>query len=385
MNNRIFLSCLQDLKPHPLPAYDFWRQYFVKGAEEAGMSVAEVPGVDWAEGLLPLQRDERHAWLANTWQRTLEFIRREHERSPIRLFLGYLYPEQVDSTAIGELRRLGIPTVNFFCDNLREFRKVPDVYRGFDLHWVPEFEAVAMYRAADLAHVHAPMPAWVPPHMRRADHLETEPATFIGSADVLRRALFSDALSSGADFVVRGRGWTDAVLSNNGNVAANRLGVLANQWHFIRRSGTAAWVRKIQQRALPLKPGAIPPDRVGPSVSGDDYYRITQHAIVTLGINRVPTFQRSLSNPLTYSRLRDIEAPMLGACYLTEWTEGLPHLYELGEEIESYRSADELREKLAQLRRDSARRQRMRRLAQRRALERHTVAATLQRLTATFN
>ena len=76
---------------------------------------------------------------------------------------------------------------------------------------------------------------------------------------------------------------------------------------------------------------------------------------------------------------------MLGACYLTEWTEGLAHLYELGDEIESYRTADELREKLALLRRDSAKRQRMRRLAQRRALDRHSVAATLHRLTAALN
>jgi hypothetical protein len=385
MSNRIFLSCLQDLKPHPLPAYDFWRQYLVKGAEEAGLSVIEAPGVDWAAGLLPLEREARRTWLADTWQRTLDFIRREHQRSPIRMFLGYLYPEQVDPAAIGELRRLGIPTVNFFCDNVREFRKVPEVYRGFDLHWVPEYEAMTMYQAAGLAHVHAPMPAWVPPEMRRADHSETEPATFIGSADVLRTALFSEALAGGADFVVRGRGWNGPAPSQSAVTTGSRTSVFINQWRFVRRFGVNGWVRKMQQRLRPLEAGTIPGERVGPTVSGDDYYRITQHAIVALGINRVPTFQRPLSNPLTYSRLRDIEAPMLGACYLTEWTEGLPHLYDLGDEIESYRTADELREKLAFLRRDTEKRQRMRRSAQRRALDRHSVAATLQRLTAALN
>jgi len=61
VSSRIFLSCLQDLKPHPLPAYDFWRQYFSKGAEEAGLSIIEAPRVDWAEGLLPMDRQARAA------------------------------------------------------------------------------------------------------------------------------------------------------------------------------------------------------------------------------------------------------------------------------------------------------------------------------------
>ena len=41
---------------------------------------------------------------------------------------------------------------------------------------------------------------------------------------------------------------------------------------------------------------------------------------------------------------------MLGACYLTEWTEGLEHMYELGKEIETYRTAEELTSKLSELR-----------------------------------
>lgn len=384
MNSRVFLSCLQAHQPHPLPAYDFWRRYFVKGAEEASMSVVEAPEVDWAEGLLDLDRDERAAWLARTWQRTLEFIRREHTRSPIRLFLGYLYPQQIDEGAIRDLQRMGIPVVNFFCDNVRDFRKVPSIYRCFDLHWIPEFEAVAMYQAAGLPHIHAPMPAWVPPALRTADHPETEPATFIGSADVLRKALLSEALARGADFTIRGRGWTETIPANGENERG--LGTLiTNQWAFIRRSGTAAWLRKSRERLVPPQPVTIPADRVGPMVSGSNYYQITQRALVTLGINRVPTFRRPLSRPFTYSRLRDIEAPMLGACYLTEWTEGLPHLFELGEEVESYRTAEELGEKLAVLQRDPARRRQMRHKAQQRALEHHSVASTLRRVTAALH
>src|SRR6266513_2305327 len=135
---RILLSCLQSLKRHPLPAYDFWRPYFVQGCEEAGIECAEVPGVDWAEGLIHPPGEDLEEWRARTWETVLAFVRKEHGRHPILFFLSYLYPKQVDPTAIKELHRMGIPTVNFFCDNVREFDRVPPEYSPFALHWVPE-------------------------------------------------------------------------------------------------------------------------------------------------------------------------------------------------------------------------------------------------------
>jgi len=71
---------------------------------------------------------------------------------------------------------------------------------------------------------------------------------------------------------------------------------------------------------------------------------------------------------------------MLGACYLTEWTKGLEQLYDLGTEIETYRTAEELTTKLADLRQDPARRVAMRGRAQRRALGDHSVLRTLGRI-----
>src|SRR5207247_876218 len=117
------------------------------------------------------------------------------------------YPRQVDVTAIRELQRRGIPCVNFYCDNVREFSKVPAAYQPFALHWVPEFEALPMYRAAALPFVHAPMPCWIPTEFREKPATETEPPTFIGSSDTLRRDLLARALQGGADFFVRGVGW----------------------------------------------------------------------------------------------------------------------------------------------------------------------------------
>ena len=372
---RILLSCLQSLRRHAIPAYDFWRGYFVRGLQEAGHEVIEMPGIDWAEGLTYLPGAELDAWKARTWEAVHTFVRRETPH----LFLSYLFPRQIDPAAVAELQRIGIPCVNFFCDNVREFRRAPPEFRPFALHWVPEFEALPIYVTAGLAHVHAPMPCWVPPALRRVPTQEREPPTFIGSADPLRRDLLGRALQHGADFVVRGAGWR-----GNGDCApaprravATRIGSLAS---LARTEGPGTLIRHVEKRLRPVRPAPLPDDRIGEPPAADDYYRVLREAMVTIGVNRVPTAKASDSRPLVYSRLRDIEAPMLGACHLTEWTRGLEHLYDLGDEIETYRTAEELVAKLAELRRDPDRRQRLRERSQRRALAEHSVKRSIAQI-----
>src|SRR5262249_80835 len=158
---------------HSLPAYDYWRPIFVQSFKEAGHEVLEVPAVDWAEGLTYPRGAELDVWRARTWDVVLAYAGRERQRGPIDLFIGYLYPGQVEPSAIHELQRRGTPCVNFFCDNVREFRRVPAEYRAFALHWVPEFEALPLYAKAGLDCVHAPMPFWIPRALRVPPEKET--------------------------------------------------------------------------------------------------------------------------------------------------------------------------------------------------------------------
>jgi hypothetical protein len=382
---RILLSCLQSLKRHPLPAYGFWRRYFVQGLLEAGHEVLEVPNVDWAEGLTYPVGNALDSWRSRTWEIVKRFVQRELTKRPIHLFVGYFYPKQVEMTAIRDFQQTGIPCVNFFCDNVREFVKPPAEYGAFALHWVPEFEALPMYRKAGLTYVHAPMPCWVSPALRDSPRIETEPATFLGSADVLRRDLLGRALQAGADFVVRGPGWLgNADTTNEPQKTRSRTSVVNNQIDLVRQRGFRGLLKKLQARARPLRSPLISESQIRATVFDDDYIRITREAMVTIGINRVPTAFHSARRPLVYSRLRDVEAPMLGACYLTEWTEGLERMYELGNEIETYRTAEELTSKLNELRLDPVRRSAMRQRAQCRALSDHSVARSIARVTSHF-
>lgn len=376
---RIFLSSQQALRRHAVPGYAFWEYYFKQGLAEAGHEVIEAPGADWAEGLTAMDPVARQRWLADTWTKTVEFLRREHAGQRVDLFLGYLFPNQVEPGAIAAIRALGIPCVNFFCDNVREFTRVPDSYHGFDLHWVPESDARALYTAARLPFLYAAMPMWVPPTLRTMPGKENDHITFIGSHDPLREELLGEAIALGVPLHLYGDGWRPG-----GPLVAplpRTFGrTVVNQFAFLRTHG----LRGFAMRATYQFHQRGPIDWIErcwrPALQGAEYFDATRESQVVIGINRYPSFRHPFSRPGRYSRLRDIEAPMLGACYLTERAPGLEDLYDLGTEIETYGDAAELVEKANQLTRDSARRATLRRLGQKRALAEHTLDRTIGRL-----
>jgi hypothetical protein len=379
---RILLSCLQDLRQHAIPAYRFWATYFRNGIVEAGHEFTEVPNVDWAEGCTAKSKDELKVWRDAIWTRTLEWVRSELVSGRrIDLFLSYLFPQQIEPSAIAEIKKLGIPCVNFFCDNIREFRRVPREFRCFDLHWVPEYEALPIYKRESLKTCFAPMPCWVPKEARSPEVAENRQVTFIGSSDNLRRALFARALSLGAPLKIAGAGWLENAPTNVTSKQDRSIAsIVRNQAKILRNQGLGQWLRRTIQRITPPSGNTIPPSSLLPPVGDHDYVDLIRESMITLGVNRVPTFRRSPRNPLTYSRLRDIEAPMMGACYLTEWTEGLTHFYDVGAEIETYRKAEEMVGKIDMLSNDKHKRLSLRAAGQRRALNDLTIGKSVKRI-----
>jgi hypothetical protein len=378
---RIFLCCQQDLKEHRIPAYRFWAASFRAAFAECGHSCLEAPGCDWAEGLSPRETDAHQSWRETTWQRALDWIRREHSRRPIDLFLSYLYPEQIETEGLAQLRSMGIPSVNFFCDNVRLFRKVPREFQGFDLHWVPETGGAALYRASGLSFLQAPMACWVDPKWRTVPLVESLRPTFVGTRDELRERLFADACERGLNLDLRGLGWNRAGSSWADPPPGKGLTLLANQGRFIARHGIRAFVQKVANKVLPPEPVTFDfSARVREECVGEEYWRVLRECSVCLGVNRYRKSQWPGELPRRYSRLRDIEAPMVGAAYLTEYAPGIEELYDIGREIEVYRDATELVAKAAKLEGDEAQRRRLRTKGQRRALNDHTIERTMEKI-----
>lgn len=377
----ILLSFLQDTgeNVHDIPAYRFWNSYIKNGLNEAGMQWTEIPGADWAAGLIPRENDPAlDAWKGKIWEQTLKYIK--ENLLDIDLFLCYLYPKQIEINAIQEIKKLGIPCVNFYCDNVREFTRPPAEFKVFDLIWVPEFEALPMYERAKVNHIHLPMPVWIDPAYRTLPENENSSISFIGSKDQLREKFFFELAGKGLPLEIRGSNWGEN--SNQQQVAAPSTfkSKLKNQMDLARNSGLQAFIIHNLKRFGSKADYSLPGQYIFEKPGFDDYVKITRESRITLGINRVPTSTTFDSTPLVYSRLRDLEAPMLGACYLTEHTAGLNYLYDIGKEIETYSNADELLYKCNELINSNNKRKELRAMGQKRALRSHTVPVSLQQI-----
>ncbi|MFI5140146.1 MAG: glycosyltransferase [Sphingobacteriales bacterium] len=377
---KIFLSFLQSGHKYPIPAYDFWEHYIKNGINEAGYEWTECPGADWALGLVPQSQNDLLKWKQDIWEKTVAWLK----KNPVDLFLSYLYPQQIDETAIKVIQGMGIPCVNFFCDNVREFKNIPAEFRAFDLNWVPEYKAVKMYKKAGYAHINLPMPMWVEPKYRVLKEEKHDQITFIGSKDIQRKLLFEKLLElePGLNLAIYGNAWVAENAPGDQPVMPGYTfskKILFNL-NFISNEGVAAFVRKLKYRNIRQDLSSLLGTKTQSSISFEEYNSLTSESMITLGVNRFPSFRFPLSRPGTYSRLRDIEAPMLGACYLTEWTEGIEELYDIENEIAVYKNAEDLALKIKELQANPHKRKTLKINGRKRALNEHQIGNSLNKI-----
>lgn len=379
----IYLAFFQSKINHPIPAYSFWEYYIKNGITEGGYEWQEGE-VDWAEGLMyGSDKAKLEKWKTETWEKTLKDIKIKHSKKPLSFFLSYLYPYQIEEQAIVAIQKMGIPCINFFCDNIRDFKKAPKEFAVFSLNWVPEYKAVGMYKKANYNFIHLPMPMWVAPKHREITSAETNDVSFIGSRELQRWLLFEEVVKKGFEIKIYGSGWKEEGLVTNFDNRSLKGGLkntLVNQVEFLKRFGLLAYLRKMKQRNIVINVSESLKTKLQGKPSFEEYIKITKESAVTLGINRYPSYLYPLNNPNTYSRLRDIEGPMLGACYLTEWTEGLDEMYEIGEEIEVYRNVDELLDKVQFLKSDDKKRKLLRKRGQVKALEKLAIKNSIEKI-----
>lgn len=380
---KIFLSFLQSAHSYPVPAYDFWQRYIKNGIQEAGHQWVECPGADWALGIVAQSKAGHQNWKQETWEKTVNWLK----KNPVDLFLSYLYPAQVDLSAIKEIQKTGIPCVNFFCDNVREFQKAPAGYSAFDLNWVPEYQAIAMYQRAGYPYIHLPMPVWIDAADRVIKEEKYNQITFLGSKDIQRLILLEEVVKEDPDLplAIYGSGWDKT--AGQLQPPKNNYSVYDRffyQLKFLKQQGTKAYRNKIKNRSYNYNSTPALLAKCNGGYQFDEYSVLTAESMITIGVNRYPSFHFPLLNPDTYSRLRDIEAPMLGACYLTEWAPGLDELYDIEKEIAVYRTAAELAEKARELLADPAKRKSLRVNGQMKALTAHSVPQSINKIKCTL-
>jgi spore maturation protein CgeB len=277
--------------------------------------------------------DEHRPRLGRALLRQIEMA---HARRPIDLLFSYFYSAYVEPDVIREIRRMGIVTVNWYCNASYQFDLVSEIAPAYDYCLVPEKFRLNDYRRVGANPIYC-QEAANPTIYRPHDVPVAYDVTFVGQRYGNRPGYVKRLLRDGIDARVWGPRWAD--LPKHGQPDAPD--------------------EKLQSHA-------------GPSLSDEELVLMYSRSRVSLGFTTVAHLPKDGSLPIKQVRLRDFEATMSGAFYLVEHFDELEEFFTPGKEIVTFHDDNDLAEKAKFYLRNDCERQRIREAGLRRARAEHT-------------
>jgi spore maturation protein CgeB len=369
---------------------DLWSANFYPALRELGHEVIESQ-VD----LLPTSSfmsvgDDFRAEELDAREKTTESIlaevRTASRERPVDLFLSYFYNSHFDPAGFDELRRLGIPSVNFYCNSTHQFELVSAIAAKADFAWHSERDAREKYLAIDAR------PVWVQlgadPNLYHPTNERREAkACFIGQRYADRDRLAAALIRGGVELDLYGSGWGQS----NGNHAAVDNGKHSHLGRAMPRPGSL--VARVQVAGTMLRSEGLvrgarrlgrqlryrkATRRLDPILANasrgraNDVPDVFARYEVVLNFSNVWADARPCSKLIPHVRLRDFEGPMCRTCYLTGHTDEIEAFYDVGAEIDTYRSSEELVDKTRFYLQNPAAAESLREAGYRRARRDHT-------------
>lgn len=383
---RLRIYCCLDVESEK----DLWHHDFVDTLRKMEHEVLAMPRVGFAElwyraSNMLLKKQE----LERVTEDILDDVKRKHKQKGIDFLFCYLFPWQFTPRLFKELDKLSIPSVYFFCDNLFH-NDVSKKYAPYaTLNWVPEKNAIRQFQASKSRYIYLPMAA-NPEINYPVAVKETVDISFLGANKPYRRNLLGQVLKSGLNLKIYGARWYP------GQDYYNSIMEIGES---LKTGGIAAYLKFKTNALMRLAKNGIAPALHSRWYArlGEEYEKELQAVACKKTLNRSEVNEiYSLSsvsigisadfNPLSkerfefYAKLRDFEATMAGACYLTQATPEGPELFEDGKEVMFYSTADELIDKARFLLKNEPFRKKLKCAARIRALSEHTWAHRFQRI-----
>jgi len=341
-----------------------WQRHFYDGLQGALPSVVLPVAVDfaWARPPWAATVGPSHHRAAVS-ERLWDQIRTAHAGRGLDAVISYCFSSDVDPALIERTVELGIPWINFFCDSTYAFDFVEALARVASLNWFPERAADARYRALGrpvLCRPYAVHPAALPEaSCDTAEHA----LGFVGAPTGNRVVRLAELRLFGCRTEVQGEGWQPP---NATPPQPRPTGPRSD----VRVRGRLS--ERILVRALkPLVRGAARP------LPDDEMVSFLSSCRVVLGLNEGRDTQGVYRS---YLKLRDIEFPGYGCCYLTQHNEDVEHAFEVGREVLTFRHLAEAASLVRQRARHPDVARAMGQAARRRVFAEHTWAARLGEL-----
>lgn len=367
---RIFFALAAS--PNPTFASNLWMANLHDPLVAMGHDVVHWDGGTQALFDVPPDAPEAAAPRARYSERFLDAVRRAHRAAPLDLVLTYVSDSHLEAGAIRAVRDTIAPIANFFCNNVHQFHLVRRNARHFTVCLVPEGTALADYRSAGAEPIFFPMAA-NPDVYRPLSLPRRYDASFAGQRYADRAAHVLALLEAGVRTDAFGQGWRPdaegmAPIAAPPGVRPPRRG-LARAIELLREGKSpfaaardvALWDRLRARHPLALHP----------PLSDEGYVALYSESAISLGFLIVGDTHRS-RRPLRQVRLREFEAPMAGAFYVTEFFEEIGLHYEIGTEMVCYRSMEEMVDRCRYYLAHEEERARIARAGRERALRDHT-------------
>jgi hypothetical protein len=257
-----------------------------------------------------------------TSERLWDQLRAAHARGGLDAVVSYCFAADVELTLVERAGALGVPWINFFCDSTYAFDLVEPLARVTSLNWFPERAAAASYQALGppvLCRPYALHPAALPEATcETAEHA----LGFVGAPTGNRVLRLAALLLRGCPAAVRGEGWRRVRAPSSSRPASRGDPRL--------RGGLGE--RVLVRAFTPVV------RRGGHPLADDELVAFLSRCRVVLGLNegrdRHGVYQ-------SYMKLRDVEFPGYGCCYLTQHNEDVEHAFEIGREVLTFRGAGE--------------------------------------------
>jgi spore maturation protein CgeB len=369
---RIFFALAKS--PNPTFASNLWMANLHDPLVAMGHDV-----VHWDEGTqalfdVPPDSPEAAAPRARYTERFLDAVRRAHATAPLDLVLTYVSDSHLESDAIAEIRDRVAPIANFFCNNIHQFHLVRRNSRHFSVCLVPEAEAMRAYERAGATPIFFPMAA-NPDVYRPLDRARRYEATFAGQRYADRAGNLLALREGGIDAHVFGQGWHHSGVAAGvgvgppAGVGARPRSALRRAFDLLRRG--ASPLRAARDLAEWDRLRTRHPAALHPPATDEEYVALFSESAISLGFLVLGDTHRTLRT-LRQVRLREFEAPMAGAFYLTEHLDEIGLHYEIGREVVTFRSRAELVDRAGYYLRHEDERARIARAGHERARRDHT-------------
>jgi len=315
-------------------------------------------------------------------QKLLNTFRYEHNKKPFSIFFAYLMDGMVDPALIDEIRKSGVITCNFSCNNAHQFYLVNEISTHFDYNLHSEKDAREKFLKIGANPLWWPM-ASNPKYFKPLIVPRSIQASFVG-ANYARRAWYIEhLLENGIDVQVYGPGWVYKGVPSWRTFARRSMLMWSALSAFNSQeqtSGSAKLADFDQKRYLAERF----PGNMNYPVSDDELVTLYSSSQISLGFLEVYDNHDPSKPLIQHIHLREFEAPMSGALYFTGYTDELAEMFEPNKEVIVYRSQHELLDKVRFYLANPNQAEKVRQAGRKRALSEHTYHKRFQDLFKTL-